>query len=436
MSGEQQAISGVRIQAGLTESVRATRFRWVICALLFFVCTVNYMDRQVLGLLKPDLSRTFGWTEDEYARMAIFFQFAYAIGQLSFGSFMNWIGTKAAYAVSVLFWSLSAMSHALCRTVGGFSGARFALGLGESGNFPAAIRVVAEWFPPKERSVATGIFNTGSNVGAIVAPLLVPLIVAVLGGWQAAFISLGCADLVWLGFWLKYYDAPDKSKRVNAAELSRIHEGVAPTAGEKLPWLKMMRYREAWAYFSSCILGPVWWFYGFWLPDFFNKQFHLNLRQFGLPLAFVALSAAMGSIGGGSLSAHFLKRGWTLNRARKTATFICALCTLPVIAAPYVGSPWLAAAFFGLAGAAHQGWSATMYSVVGDIFPKRAVASVVGFGGMLASLLSMGFFWLVGHVLQGEGTYKMIMLFCGSAYLVAWLLFHLGVPQIKPARVE
>jgi len=415
---------------------RATKYRWVICALLFFVCTVNYMDRQVLGLLKPDLSKTFGWTETDYALMAIFFQFAYAIGQLGFGSFMNWIGVKSSYALSVLFWSLAAMSHALCRSVGGFCGVRLALGLGESGNFPAAIRVVTEWFPPKERSVATGIFNTGSNMGAIVAPLLVPLIVGVFGGWQAAFLTLGCVDLVWLAFWLKFYDAPDESKRVNAAELAQIHEGVAPSAEQKVPWLKLMRCRAAWAYFSTCILGPVWWFYGFWLPDFFSKQFHLDLKHFGLPLAFVALSAALGSIGGGSLSAAFLKRGWPLNRARKTATFICAVCTLPVIAAPYVSSPWLAAACFGLASAAHQGWSATMYSVVGDIFPKRAVASVVGFGGMLASFLSMGFFYLVGHILQGEGTYKTILLACGSAYLVAWTLFHLGVPRIKPVEIK
>jgi ACS family hexuronate transporter-like MFS transporter len=416
--------------------ITMTKYRWVICALLFFACTVNYMDRQVLGLLKPDLSRTFGWSETDYAHMAILFQLTYALGQIGFGSFMNWIGVKGAYAISVLFWSLSAMSHALCRTVGTFCGARLALGLGESGNFPAAVRVVTEWFPPKERSVATGIFNSGSNMGAIIAPLLVPLIVGVFGGWQAAFITLGCVDLVWLVFWLKFYDAPEKSKCISTEELAHIHEGVTQTAEKKLPWLKLMRYREAWAFFATAFLGPVWWFYGFWLPDFFNKQFHLDLKNFGLPLAFVATAAVLGSIGGGGLSAWFLKRGWSVNRARKTATFICALCTLPVIAAPYVSSPWLAAAFFGLAGAAHQGWSATMYSAMGDIFPKRAVASVVGFGGMLASFLSMGFFLLVGHVLQGEGTYKTIMLICGSAYLAAWLIFHLGVPCIKPIEVK
>jgi ACS family hexuronate transporter-like MFS transporter len=413
------------------------KFRWAICALLFFACTVNYMDRQVLGLLKPVLAQKFEWTETDYSRMAILFQLAYAIGQISFGPIINWIGTKTAYAGSVLFWSLAAMSHALCRTVAGFCGARFALGLGESGNYPAAIRVVTEWFPPKERSVATGIFNTGSNMGAIFAPVLVPFIVATFGGWQAAFITLGCADLVWLGFWIWFYNSPEKSKHVKPAELAHIHSGVAPTAERNIPWRKLLGYREAWAYYGTCVLvGPVWWFYGFWLPDFFNKQFHLNLKQFGPPLVVVYLITAFGSIGGGGLSAWLLKRGWSLNWSRKGATLLFACCTLPVIFAPRVGSVWLATAFFALAAAAHQGWSATMYTAVADIFPKRAVASVVGFGGTLASLVSMGFFYLVGHVLQGEGTYKMIMLICGSAYVVAWLIFHLGVPTIKPARIE
>lgn len=407
------------------------KYRWVICALLFLVCLVNYMDRQVLGLLKPDLSRNFGWSETDYSRMAIYFQLAYAVGQLGFGPFMNWVGTKRAYGWSVGFWGVAAMAHASCRSVGAFCGARLALGLGESGNFPAAVRVVAEWFPAAERSVATGIFNTGSNFGAVFAPIIVPLIVAGFGGWQAAFITLGCADLLWLGLWLKLYQPPERSPRVSAGELAHIRSGMTVASEARVPWRQLMRCRAAWAYFSTCILGPVWWFYGFWLPDFFNRQFHLDLRHFGLPLALVALSAALGSIGGGSLSASLLRRGWPLNRARKTATFICALCTLPVIAAPHVSSPWLAAACFGLASAAHQGWTATMYSVVGDMFPKSAVASVVGFGGMLASLLSTAFFWLVGHVLQGDGTYQLIMLICGSAYLVAWGLFHLGMPRIQ-----
>jgi ACS family hexuronate transporter-like MFS transporter len=412
------------------------KFRWVICALLFFACTVNYMDRQVLGLLKPTLSKTFNWTETDYGWMAIAFQASYAIGQICFGPFINWVGTKAAYAGSVVFWSFAAMSHALCRTVAGFSLARFALGLGESGNFPTAIRTVTEWFPPRERSVATGIFNTGSNIGAIFAPVLVPLIV-IHFNWQAAFLLLGFSDLVWLGFWLNLYSAPEKSRRVSPAELAHIRSDSTPAAEQKIPWVQLLGYREAWAYYGTCVLvGPVWWFYGFWLPDFFNKQFHLNLKQFGLPLVVVYTITALGSIGGGGLSAWFLKRGWSVNRARKSASLLCAICTLPVIFAPRVGSVWLATAFFALAAAAHQGWSATMYTVISDIFPKPAVASVVGFGGTLASLMSMGFFWLVSHILQGEGTYRTILLICGSAYVVAWLIFQAGVPRIQPCRLN
>jgi ACS family hexuronate transporter-like MFS transporter len=416
---------------------RPSKYRWFICGLLFMACTVNYMDRQVLGLLKPVLAQKFSWTETDYSRLAIFFQAAYALGQICFGPLINWIGTKTAYSCSVLFWSLAAMSHALCRSIPGFSAARFALGLGESGNYPAAIRVVTEWFPPRERSVATGIFNTGSNMGAIFAPVLVPFIVGCFGGWQAAFLTLGCVDLVWLGFWLGCYNAPEKSKHVNAGELAHIHSGVTPAAAAKVPWLRLLRCREAWAYYSTCVLvGPVWWFYGFWLPDFFSKQFHLDLKHFGPPLVVVYTITALGSIGGGGLSAWLLKRGWPLNRARKSATLLFALCTLPVIFAPRVNSVWLATAFFALAAAAHQGWSATMYTAVADIFPKGAVASVVGFGGTLASLMSMAFFWLVGHELQGEGTYKTIMLLCGSAYVLAWTCFHLGVPRIKPIEFK
>jgi MFS transporter, ACS family, hexuronate transporter len=415
---------------------RPGKYRWVICVLLFTACLINYMDRQVLGLLKPDLARLFNWSEKDYGYMAIAFQASYAIGQTLTGPLINWIGTKSAYACSVAFWSLAAMSHALMRSVFGFCSARFALGLGESGNFPTAIRTVTEWFPPRERSVATGIFNAGSNIGAVVAPVLVPLIFLQFG-WQAAFIALGATDLVWLCFWLKFYDAPEKSRHVGAEELAHIRTGVAPTAEKKIPWTKLLGYREAWAYYGTCVLvGPVWWFYGFWLPDFFNKQFHLNIKQFGLPLAVIYLVTCFGSIFGGGLSAWFLKQGWTVNRARKTASLLCACCTLPVILAPRVDSVWLAAGFFALATAAHQGWSATMYTAVSDIFPKPAVASVIGFGGTLASLMSMGFFWLASTILQDNGTYKTILLICGSAYVVAWLIFHLGVPCIKPAKVE
>jgi ACS family hexuronate transporter-like MFS transporter len=412
------------------------KFRWVICALLFFACMINYMDRQVLGLLKPELMKIFHWSERDFGTINITFQAAYAIGQTAFGPIIEFIGTKSTYAFALVFWSLAAMAHALAKSVAGFSLVRFALGAGESGNFPTAVKTVVEWFPPRERSVANGIFNAGSNVGSIFAPLLVPWLFYAFG-WQGAFITLGLAGLIWVVFWLALYNSPEKSHRITAAELTHIQSGVPATAEKKISWTKLLGYREAWAYYGTCVLvGPVWWFYGFWLPGFFHDQFNLDIRDFGLPLAFVATVTCLGSVGGGGLSAWFLKRGWSVNAARKTASMLCACCTLPVIFAPQVASPWLAATFFALAGAAHQGWSATMYTVVSDMFPKRAVASVVGFGGTLAGLMSMGFFWLVSTILQDQGQYKTIMLMCGIAYVIAWLIFHLGVPKIKPVDVK
>jgi ACS family hexuronate transporter-like MFS transporter len=411
-------------------------FRWVICALLFAACLINYMDRQVLGLLKGELSAALHWSERDYGLITICFQASYALGQILTGPVIELVGIKSAYAGSILFWSLAAAAHALTRSVTGFSTARFALGLGESANFPAAIRVVTEWFPAAERSVATGIFNTGSNVGSMIAPVLVPWLYFALG-WPMTFVLLGIAGLVWLACWLIWFDPPEKSRRVTPAELAHIRAGVTATAAEKVPWSRLLRYREAWAYYGTCVLvGPVWWFYGFWLPDFFRKQFHLDLKHFGPPLVAIAVVTCLGSIGGGGLSAWWLRRGWSVNRARKTTSFLCACCTLPVIFAPRVDSVWLATAFFALAAAAHQGWSATMYTVVGDIFPKAAVASVVGFGGTLASLVSLGFFWFVSNELQGEGSYRTILLLCGSAYLLAWIIFHLGVPRIRPIAVR
>ena len=275
--------------------------------------------------------------------------------------------------------------------------------------------MVTEWFPPAERSVATGIFNTGSNVGSMVAPVFIPWLYFAFG-WPLTFVLLGVAGLVWLACWLVWFDPPEKSRRVTSTELAHIRSGVVVTAAEKIPWSRLLRYREAWAYYGTCVLvGPVWWFYGFWLPDFFGKQFHLDLKHFGPPLVAIAVVTCLGSIGGGGLSAWLLRRGWPLNRARKTTSFLCACCTLPVIFAPRVDSVWLATAFFALAAAAaHRGWSATMYTVIGDIFPKDAVASVVGFGGTLASLVSLGFFWFVSNQLQGEGSYRTILVLCGE----------------------
>jgi len=407
------------------------RYRWSICALLFFATTINYMDRQILGLLKPNLSQIFNWNEQDYGNIVVAFQAAYATGQVLFGPFIELIGMKSAYAFAMVFWSIAAMAHPLAKSAFGFGAARFALGLGESGNFPAAIRTVAEWFPQRERSVATGLFNSGTNIGAIFAPVLVPWL-TVQFGWKAAFVILGVSGFVWLIFWFLFYDTPEKSRRLKAEELAYIQSGRTESA-EKVPWRKILVFKEAWAYIATGILvGPVWWFYLFWLPDFFSKQFHLDIKSFGLPLVVVYSVACLGSIGGGGLSAWFLRRGWSLNAARKTAALICACCTVPVIFATRTSHVWLAVSFFALATAAHQGWSATMYTVVSDIFPKKAVASVVGLAGMFASVSAMGFSWLVGHILQGTGVYDKILLICGLAYLLALGIFHTIVPRLKP----
>lgn len=413
------------------------RFRWVIVGLLFLITVVNYMDRQVLGLLKPDyLQKQFHWSELDFGRINIAFQASYAIGQAAFGPFIDWAGTRSAYAVAVVFWSLAAMAHALTRTVLGFGGARFALGLGESGNFPVAIRTLTEWFPARERSLAVGIFNTSTNLGGMFAPLLVPWL-AWNFGWRGTFVALGLAGLAWLALWYLYYASPERSARIGAAERAHIIGDAERARQVKIPWRRLLRYREAWAYYGTCVLvGPVWWFYGFWLPDFFSKQFHLDLMHFGPPLVVVYAAAGLGSVAGGWLSSALLARGWPLNRARKAALLVCACCTLPVILSTQVGSVWLATLFFALAAAAHQGWSATMYATVADLFPQRAVASVVGFGGMLASVVSMGFFWLVSTILQGEGTYVVIMRICGSAYVAAWLIFQLAAPRIRPVALD
>lgn len=413
------------------------RFRWVIVALLFAATIINYMDRQILGLLKPHLSNDLGWSETDYSNIVIAFQASYAIGQMFFGPVIEWLGTKMAFSVAIVFWSLAAMAHAAARSVFGFGLARFALGLGESGNFPAAIKTVAEWFPRHERALATGIFNSGSNVGAIVAPVVVPGL-AFHFGWQASFIILGACGFAWLVFWVLLYTAPAKSPRLSAEELAYI-QGT-PDEGKseaKIPWVRLLRHKETWAYVATGIfVGPVWWFYLFWLPDIFSKQFGLDMKSFGLPLVFVYSVTCIGSVGFGWLSSWLLGRGWTPNAARKGTLLLCALCTVPAVVAAYVHNVWLAAACFALATAGHQGWSANMYTVVSDIFPKRAVASVVGLGGTLAAIASMGFSYLVGTILQGSGVYDKILLMCGTAYLVALLIFHLAVPRIHPISIE
>jgi len=438
-------------ECAVTVSSRKTgNFRWVICALLFAATLINYMDREILGILKPELDKQFGWTPSDYALVVNAFQTTYAIGQVIFGPILAWLGTRSAFTISIILWSLAAMGTGMAGSVRGFAGARFVLGLGEGGNFPACIRSVTEWFPQRERSVATGWFNTGSSFGKVVAPLLVPFLFVTIG-WRLSFVLLGATGFVWLLFWLIYYQTPEKSRHVSPTELAHIQtkNPTGEAAEDKIPWLRILTFRHTWAFvFTGILVGPVWWFYGFWLPDLFSKMFHLNIKQFGLPLAMVAIGAVLGSIGGGALSPQFMRRGWSVNAARKTAALICAFSVLPVVLVPAIaragvvaGQPalwavWTSTLIFALANAAHQGWSATMYTVVSDIFPKNAVGSVIGLAGAIASVASIAFAWYVGKKLTDTGLYDTILYICGGAYVLALGIFHVIVRQIKPVKLK
>ncbi|HVM62807.1 MAG TPA: MFS transporter [Verrucomicrobiae bacterium] len=414
----------------------AGNFRWLICALLFTATVINYLDRQMIGIFKPELAKIFHWSERDYAWIVASFQAAYACGEVLSGPFIEWVGIKGAYAIAIVLWSLATIGHAPIASVFGFCAARFALGIGESANWPAAVRTVTEWFPQRERSAAIGIFNAGSNVGSIVGPVLIPLLALQLG-WQAAFVVLGAIGFVWVSLWFILYEAPGKSRWLGAEERAHILAGASHADERRLPWRSVIRHRETWAYVSSGIFtAPVWWFFLFWLPDFYGRQFGFNSREFGIRLAAIYAAAALGSIGGGGLSAALLRRGWTINGARKGAGMACACCALPVMFATRANHAWLATVCFALAAAANQGWSSIMFTAVSDMFPKRAVASVVGFGGMCSSLVAVGFSRLVGGILQNTGVYDTILIYCGAAYMAALVAFHLLVPQIKPIEIE
>jgi ACS family hexuronate transporter-like MFS transporter len=409
------------------------RYRWRICAMLLAATTINYIDRQVLGVLAPLLQDEIGWNEVEYSYIVMAFQAAYAIGLLCAGTVIDRFGTRIGYAIAISIWSLAAMSHAFATGVIGFIAARFALGLGEAGNFPAAIKTVAEWFPQRERALATGIFNSGSNVGAIVAPALVPVIAVTLG-WQAAFLFTSVLSAAWLVTWLLWYRTPDRQPKLSAAERSYI--GDEPVAVEKLPWLGLLRHRQAWAFVAAKFLtDPVWWFFLFWLPKFLNSEYGLTLLGLGLPLIAIYVFADVGSIAGGWLAGRFIKRGWSVNRARKTAMLLCALCVVPVIFAARADNLWLAVVLIGLATAGHQGWSANVFTLTSDLFPRRAVGSVVGIGGFAGAVGGMLVSSATGLLLQATGSYVPLFIIAGSAYLFALLVVHLLVPRMQPAQL-
>jgi ACS family hexuronate transporter-like MFS transporter len=436
------------------------RYRWMICALLFVATTINYIDRQVIGLLKPDLQHQFSWTERDYAAIVFTFQLAYAIGLLLAGRVMDKLGTMKGFTLAILLWSVAAVGHAFADFVpwlqfptlnldektgisvvslggaaAGFALARFFLGLGEAGNFPASIKTVAEWFPRNERALATGIFNSGTNIGALLTPLIVPPLVA-MWGWEGAFVATGVLGFFWLIWWWASYSTPDKHPSVTPEELALIQSDPAEPS-TPIAWGRLMTYRQAWAFaIGKFLTDPVWWLYLFWIPDFFNRIYGLNLKQMGWPLFTIYLICDVGSIGGGWLSSSLIKRGWSTNAARKTAMLICAIAVTPIVFAPRVDNLWGAVMLVSLAAAAHQGWSANLFTLVSDMFPRRAVGSVVGFGGMSGAIGGMCLTLVVGEILQRTGSYVGVFLIAGSMYLVGLAIIQLLVPRLAPAPID
>jgi MFS transporter, ACS family, hexuronate transporter len=425
----------------MTPSPSPGRYRWLVCGLLFLATTINYVDRQILSLLKPILDEELGWTNEQFGAVNSAFQGAYAVSLLGFGWFVDRYGTRLGYAVSITAWSLAAISHALVRSVGGFFGARVALGLGEGGNFPSAIKAVALWFPKRERAFATSLFNSGANVGALLAPAVVPWI-ALTWGWQAAFVTAGVAGLVWLLLWLPFYDVPERQRRVGAAELALIRsdpDEVHEEGAGKVPWLRILQFRQAWSFIvAKSLTDPVWWFFLIWLPDYFKQSRHLDIKNSWAHLVTIYGIVTVLSIAGGWLPGRLIRLGWSVTRARKTAMFLFALCVLPILGATSVGD-WQAVLLIGLAGAAHQAWSANLYTTVSDMFPKNAVASLIGLGSTAGSVSGLVLPWLTGMLLdhfkaRGDITagYTVLFAVCGGAYLVAFALNHALATRFEP----
>jgi ACS family hexuronate transporter-like MFS transporter len=422
-------------------------YRWTICALVFFATTVNYLDRQVISLLKSVLSDELKWDDGDYANIEIAFKLFYSFGMLIAGRVVDKLGTKKGYAMATGLWSLAAIGHALANSAFGFMIARAFLGVTEAGNFPAAIKSTAEWFPKKERALATGIFNSGTNIGAIVAPLTVPFIAAAWG-WQWAFILTGLIGFIWLILWQKHYTSPKDSRKLSQAEFDYIHsdkedENIEKVVeNEKVSWFKLLTFRQTWAFaIGKFLTDPVWWFYLFWLPDFLQSEYKLTLTEIAIPTAVVYMISTIGSVGGGYLPMAFINRNMPAFKARKTSMFIFALCVLPVVLSQYAGriNMWLAVLVIGIAASAHQAWSANIFTTVSDMFPKKATASVTGIGGMMGGLGGILLTWAVQKnmfvyyrsINQIETAYFIMFLICGGAYLLAWLIMHLLVPKMK-----
>jgi len=425
------------------------RYRWTICALIFFATTINYLDRAVISLLKSTLSEQFGWNDAPYANIELAFKIAYAVGLLIAGGLVDKFGTKIGYAIATGIWSLAAVGHALANGATGFIVARSVLGVSEAGNFPAAIKTVAEWFPKKERAFATGIFNSGANVGAIVAPLTVPYI-AKAWGWQWAFIITGVFGFIWLILWFLYYEVPEKQKKLSKQEYDYIHsdvdeKGDTEIAGPKISWGRLLTYRQTWAFsIGKFLTDPIWWFYLFWLPDFLESQYGLKGTDIAFPVALVYTMSTVGSIGGGWLPLNLIRNNWPVFKARKTSMFIYSLFVLPILFAQVLGNinMWYAVMVIGVAAAAHQAWSANIFTTVSDMFPKNSTASVTGIGGMFGALggimltafVQKNLFVQYRAIGKIETAYYIMFAICAGAYLFAWIIMHFLVPKMK--RIE
>ncbi|HEX5082941.1 MAG TPA: MFS transporter [Blastocatellia bacterium] len=411
--------------------------RWYICGLLFFATVVNYIDRQVLGSLAPELKRTLGWTESEYSQIVIWFQIAYGVMFLVWGGLIDRIGVKLGFTIAIIWWSLAGMGHALVTTAMGFAFARFMLGVGEAANFPAALKTVAEWFPKRERALATGIFNAGTNVGAIIAPAAA-LTLSARYGWQSAFLFTGAAGLIWLFFWWILYKRPEEHPRLSDEEFKVIRDGEKEEVTEKTPWLPLFRYRQLWAFaFGKMLTDPVWWFYLFWLPKFLDQNYGVKGTDLIPYLTTVYVIADVGSVGGGWISSTLIKRGWTVNWARKSALLVFAIVMPLVTVAYYTRSAWTAVILIGIAAGAHQGWSANLFTLTADMFPRKAVGSVVGIGSCAGAVGGTLMPLIAGKVLDANPSYYLPMfVIAGVTYLVAWVVIHLLAPKLEPANVK
>ena len=423
-------------------------YRWRICALLFFATTINYLDRHILSILAPKLQGEYGWSEIDYGYIVMAFQTAYGLGVILTGHLLDKFGNKLIFSLAISIWSLAGMAHAFASSAFSFGIARFMLGLGESANFPASIKTIAEWFPKKERAFATGLFNAGSNIGAIVSPLLVPW-VAISFGWQWAFIFTGAVGFIWLVFWLFTYQKPEKHTNLSREELAFIHSDsededekrepweAAASAPKKVSWGKVIMRKEVLIIcLARMITDPVWWFLLYWLPKFLNENHGIQLQEVGLPLIAIYLVADFGSIAGGWLSSNFLKSGMKLDEARKLALLICAICVVPIIFAAQTSSLWVSVALISLAAAAHCGWMANVYTLISDVMPKNAVASVVGASTCAAIVGSIIFSNITGYVLEFTGSYLWLFVSAGFMYLIAWAIIRLGIPKIKQVSFE